>query len=113
MSEVGNPKVGQWYARQDTGQTFWVTDYDSRSGNIEIQMSDGDLDELDEEAWESLPLDLTEPSPGWTDPLADEEATTTELAADSPRESNESWQDASPFDEIDRYTERLVSGDLD
>jgi len=113
MTEVGNPIVGQWYTRQDTGQNFWVTDYDSRSGSIEIQMSDGDLDELDEEAWDSLPLDLAEPSPGWTDPLADEEARDTETEAGSPRSSDESWEDASPFDEIDRYTERLVSKDFD
>ena len=113
MSEVGHPIVGQWYARQDTGQTFWVTDYDSRSGTVDIQMSDGDLDELEEETWESLPLDFAQAMPGWTDPLADEESMATEPATDPPGGSSESWEDASPFDEIDGYTERLVSKDFD
>ena len=113
MSVVGNPVVGQWYTRQDTGQTFWVTDYDSRSGIVDIQMSDGDLDELEEETWQSLPLDLTEPSPGWTDPLADQDVLAAEPDTDSRDRSNESWEDASPFDEIDRFSARLVSKDLD
>lgn len=112
MTEVGNPIVGQWYTRQDTGENFWVTGYDSRSGSIEIQMSDGDLDELDEEGWDSLPLDLAEASPGRTDPLADGDAD-TEAEAGPPRSSDEPWEDTSPFDEIDRYTERLLSKDFD
>jgi hypothetical protein len=112
MSEVGNPRVGQWYTRQDTGQLFWVTHYDDHSGTVEIQMSDGDLDELEEETWQSLPLDLSEPAPDWTDPLANEDATEDERA-DSAEGSGESWEDSSPFDEFDRYSDRLASGDFD
>ena len=112
MSEVGNPRVGQWYTRNDTGQMFWVTHYDDQSGTVEIQLSDGDLDELDEETWQSLPLDLSEPAPDWTDPLVDE-AAADEEPADPADGAAESWEDASPFDEFDRYSDRLASGDVD
>ena len=91
---------------------FWVTHYDNHSGTVEIQMSDGDLDELEEETWQSLPLDLSEPAPDWTDPLADADATDDERTA-SAEGSRESWEDSSPFDEFDRYTERLASRDFD
>ncbi|SRR5581483_6060228 len=112
MSEVGNPRVGQWYTRQDTGETFWVTDYDDDGGTVEIQMSDGDLDELDEETWQSLPLDLSAPAPDWLDPLTAEESTESEHAA-ANGSSSESWEDASPSDDFDRYSDRLTARDLD
>ena len=47
MSDIYDAVVGQWYLRQDTGETFWVTDQDNESGTVEIQTSDGDLDELE------------------------------------------------------------------
>ena len=56
MPNIRDAVVGQWYLRQDTGEMFWVTDYDDESGTVEIQTLDGDLDELDEEVWQSLPL---------------------------------------------------------
>ena len=55
---VGGARVGQWYLRSDKGEIFQVTGYDKASGTIEIQTFDGDLDEIDEDAWRELPLGL-------------------------------------------------------
>ena len=57
---VGGPKIGQWYSRRDKGENFVVTGIDEHAGTIEIQTFDGDLDELDQEAWWTLPLELAE-----------------------------------------------------
>jgi hypothetical protein len=54
--------IDQWYLREDTREKFVVTDYDERSGAVEIQTEQGDLDELDAETWRSLPLLLAEQS---------------------------------------------------
>jgi len=40
--------------------------YDERADTVEIQTTEGDLDEIGGEAWRSLPLVLTEQSQDWT-----------------------------------------------
>lgn len=70
---VGRAQIGQWYLRQDKGEEFLVTGLDESSRTIEIQTFDGDIDEIDEEAWTSLPLELGEPPEDWTGPLDDVE----------------------------------------
>jgi hypothetical protein len=116
MSDIHDALVGQWYLRRDTGETFWVTDYDDESRTVEIQTSDGDLDELDEEVWQSLPLYLAAPPQDWTGPMDDiaedqEDLETGPAQAESSASSEEPREDSSLADEIDEYTERVVSRD--
>jgi len=108
---VGSPQIGQWYLREDKGETFQVTGYDDESRTIEIQTFDGDLDEIDTEVWATLPLALAEPPEDWTGPVDDIEVddlgySETDMAAadwTQPLEpfppSQESWEDATPQDE--------------
>ena len=110
-------QIGRWYLRRDIGEIFQVTGYDERSRTIEIQTSDGDLDEIEREIWREIPLELVEPpehwsgpvddvgddddpdnTMSWTDGFAPLEPFTT---ADEPRE------DATAEEEIDSYTERV------
>lgn len=70
---VGSAQVGQWYQRRDKGELFVVTGRDEHDGTIEIQTFDGDLDEIDEETWNELPLLLAEPPEDWTGPVDDVE----------------------------------------
>jgi len=110
-TEFGNPQIGQWYLREDKGETFQVTGYDDESRTIEIQTFDGDLDEIDAEVWPMLPLALAEPPEDWTGPVDDIEVddlgySETDMAAadwTQPLEPfppvPESWEDATPQDE--------------
>ena len=97
MPNIRDAVVGQWYLRQDTGEMFWVTDYDDESGTVEIQTLDGDLDELDEEVWQSLPLALAEPPQDWTGPMDDvmaedqEDLETDPSQSESPASSSLTW----------------------
>jgi hypothetical protein len=50
-----------------------VTGRDYRAGTVEIQNFDGDVDEVDLEAWTSLPLSFAEPPADWTGPVDDVE----------------------------------------
>jgi uncharacterized protein DUF6763 len=119
MSDIGDPILDQWYLREDTGETFVVTDYDERSGTVEIQDSSGDLDELDDEAWVSLPLSFAEPPQDWTSPIdtlsaEDLEGVETEVDRRPARTNTpESWEDSSEFDEINPHTAHVVRRDLD
>lgn len=70
---VGRAQIGQWYLRQDKGEAFLVTGFDDSSRTIEIQNFDGDIDEIDQEAWTTLPLEFAEPPEDSTGPLDDVE----------------------------------------
>jgi len=104
---VGEARIGQWYLRWDKGEAFQVTGYDDQSRTIEIQSFDGELDEIDEDAWTTLPLGLAEPPEDWTGPVDDVEVddlgySETDMRAgdwSTPLEpfqaAAEAWQDPS------------------
>jgi hypothetical protein len=66
---VGGARIGQWYCHWDKGEMFQVTAMDPESKTIEIQTFDGDIDEIDEESWSTLPLGLAGPPEDWTGPV--------------------------------------------
>lgn len=66
-SAVGDPRVGQWYARWDTGEVFQVIGSDPGSCTIDRRAFGGTLDSIDEAVWSVLPLAWVEPPEGWTD----------------------------------------------
>lgn len=82
---VGPAHIGQWYMHLDKGEPFLVTGYDEKSRTIETQALDGDLDEIDEETWGILPLELAEPPDDWTDATNDGESGDTQ-SANAPME---------------------------
>jgi len=113
---VGLARIGQWYLRSDKGQVFQVTGLDAKARTIEIQSFDGDLDEIDEESWSALPLELAEPPEDWTGPVDDVEVddlgyTETDMtrkdwaepleAIHDTAAGEEAWQDATPANESD------------
>ena len=88
--------VGQWYLREDTQERFQVLDYDERAGTVRMQMFDGSLDEIDEEAWRALSPEPVEPPEDWTGPLDNVEIEEpdpfeTSVSAGS-EDSGESWE---------------------
>lgn len=110
-ANVGKPEVGQWYAHVDKGESFQVVGYDDRSGTIEIQYFDGDVDEFDNEAWNQLTLERSEPPENWTGPIDDVETddlgySETDMkpgAWSEPlqplRPEGELWEDTTPEEE--------------
>ena len=70
------PLVGQWYTCLDTKEVFLVTGYDDKSCTIETlaingdpRSINGDLDEIDAENWNMLPLAFADPPEDWTEAL--------------------------------------------
>ncbi|HYX74402.1 MAG TPA: DUF6763 family protein [Steroidobacteraceae bacterium] len=107
MEERVNPEIGQWYLHRDKGEMFRVTAYDEPTHTIEIQTFDGDVDEIDEEAWSALPLELAEEPEDWTGPLdgiefddlkSDTEMTAADWAEPLQpfRPQEETWQQEDP-----------------
>jgi len=105
-SGVGVARIGQWYARHDKGEIFQVTSYDPSARTIEIQTFDGDLDQIDAEAWQTLPLAFAEPPEDWTGPIDDIEL--DDLGYSETDMSGADW--AEPLQSL-RVTEQSEAGE--
>jgi len=123
-TELGRAEIGQWYRRSDKGETFRVTGYDERSRTIETQSFDGDLDEIDEETWSTLPLERVEQPEDWTGPVDDVEFddlgyTATEMRdaewtepLQPFRSGQEAWEDETPEEDRDPESEGQPAEEL-
>jgi uncharacterized protein DUF6763 len=73
MNPLAKPQVGDWYERTDTGDRFQVVSVDAASESVQIQSFDGELDSIDAEDWEELPLATAAAPEDWTGALEDVE----------------------------------------
>jgi hypothetical protein len=60
------PMVNQWYRNLQQGYQFQVVARDEQEETVEIQYFDGDLEEVDLEAWNEMELEPIEPPEDWT-----------------------------------------------
>jgi len=67
------PEVGDWYQRSGTGEIFQVVSLDDASGSVQIQSFDGQLESVEAEDWEELPLAAAAAPEDWTGALEDVE----------------------------------------
>jgi hypothetical protein len=68
MSDV-DPIIGNWYRNEETGNDFEVIALDEDAQTVEIQYFDGELEELDLDAWYELPLEAIEAPEDWSGPF--------------------------------------------
>jgi hypothetical protein len=73
MNSVGRPQVGDWYQNQDKGEPFQVVSVDAASGTVQTQSFDGELDSIEREDWEQIPLVTAAAPEDWTGALDDVE----------------------------------------
>ena len=62
------PSVGDWY-RGPQQKTFEVVAYDADEGAVEIQYFDGDIEEIELDAWNELDLEPIDPPEDWSGPF--------------------------------------------
>jgi len=62
------PSVGDWYRNQQQ-KTFEIVAYDHDEGTVEIQYFDGDLEEIELDAWKDLELEPIDPPEDWSGPF--------------------------------------------
>jgi hypothetical protein len=73
MSDV-DPIIGNWYRNQETGNDFEVVAIDEDAQTIEIQYFDGELEELDLDAWYDLAIESIEAPEDWSGPYDEMES---------------------------------------
>ncbi len=112
MPNEFDPNIDQWYQHRDKGELLRVVAVDKAAGVVEIQDFDGDIEELDFDAWRDMDLELAEQPEDWTGPYDDIETDDLGYSSDTAmtqqdwrtpldtlRTQEESWQDARPADE--------------
>ena len=100
MSRDYEPTPGQWYENLEEEESFRVLSVDEDSELIEIEYLDGDIEEIDVEAWHEMDLELTQEPEGWSD--SDEEEDEDDDDWDDDDEDDEDLDDEED-DERDQY----------
>ena len=67
---VINAVVGQWY-QTNSGERFEVVAIDEEEATIEIQYFNGDVEELDLDAWAAISLQAIPAPEDWSGPFDD------------------------------------------
>ncbi|MGH8133432.1 MAG: DUF6763 family protein [Steroidobacteraceae bacterium] len=101
MSRDYEPVPGQWYQNLEEEEQFRVLSIDEDSELIEIEYLDGDIEELDLEAWHEMDLERIEEPEGWSDD--DEESDEEEEWDEDDDEDDDDLDEDELDDEQDEY----------
>jgi Family of unknown function (DUF6763) len=105
VSRDYEPVRGQWYENLEEEEQFRVLTVDEDSELIEIEYLDGDIEELDLEAWHEMDLERIQEPEGWSDD-DDEESDEEEEWDEEDDEDDDDWDDDDDEDgdeEQDEY----------
>ncbi len=107
MSRDYEPVAGQWYENLEEEESFRVLSVDEDSELVEIEYLDGDIEELDIEAWHEMDLDRIEEPEGWSESDADDEAEDDDDLDDDEddEDDDDDWDDDEEDDDGDQREE--------
>jgi len=92
-----DPVAGKWFRDLEEDETFQVLSVDEDAELVEIQHVDGDVEELDLDAWHEMDVEPTEEPEGWSG-SGDEE---DDEEADEDEDEDDDWDDDDDLDEDD------------
>jgi hypothetical protein len=90
VSRDYEPVRGQWYQNVEEEEQFRVLTVDEDSELVEIEYLDGDIEELDIEAWHEMDLERIEQPEGWS-----------ESDDDDDEDEDDDWDDEDDEDDDD------------
>ena len=103
VSRDYEPVPSQWYENVEEEESFRVLSVDEDSELIEIEYLDGDVEELDLEAWHEMDLEKIAQPEGWSE-SDDEDVDEDEDEEDD--EDEDDWDDDDDEDEEEVDDER-------
>jgi hypothetical protein len=92
------PAAGQWYENIEENESFRVLSVDEDAETVEIEYLDGDIEEIDLDAWAELDLDKIDEPEGWAGSENDADDDDEDEEDD---ELDETWDDDDDEDEED------------
>ena len=99
MSRDYEPVPSQWYENLEEEESFRVLSVDEDSELVEIEYLDGDIEEIDLEAWHEMDLAKIAEPEGWSE-SADED-TDEDEEWDEEEDEDDDWDDDEDEDEVD------------
>lgn len=93
MSRDYEPAAGQWYQNVEEEESFRVLSVDEDSELVEIEYVDGDIEELDIEAWHEMDLEKTVAPEGWSESEEEEDEDEDEEDEDDDWDEDEDDDD--------------------
>jgi hypothetical protein len=106
VSRDYEPVPGQWYENQEEEESFRVLSVDEDSELVEIEYLDGDIEEIDIEAWHEMDLEQTQVPEGWSEPEAEEEDEDEDEDFDEDDDDDDDDDDDFDDDEDEAEEER-------
>jgi hypothetical protein len=112
VSRDYDPEPGQWYEDLDREETFKVLSVDPDEVQIRIQWLDGEVEDIDVDAWNELDLELSAEPEGWVDDSVDtedEDEDEDDLEdLDEDEDEDDDWDDDDDDydDDDDEYRDR-------
>jgi hypothetical protein len=105
VSRDYEPVPGQWYENLEEEEQFRVLSIDEDSELIEIEYLDGDIEELDLEAWHEMDLEKIAVPEGWSEEDDDSDEDEEEWEEDDDDEDDDDFDedDEDGDDEQDEY----------
>jgi len=100
VSRDYEPVPSQWYENVEEEESFRVLSVDEDSELIEIEYLDGDIEELDLEAWHEMDLERIEQPEGWSE-SDDEDEDEDDLDEDEDEDDLDDDDDDEDEDDVD------------
>ena len=95
MSRDYEPTAGQWYENVEEEESFRVLSVDEDSELVEIEYVDGDIEEIDMEAWHVMELEKTTAPEGWSESEEEED----EDEDEEEEEDDDDWDEDDDDDD--------------
>ena len=101
MGRDYEPVKGQWYENVEEDETFRVLSVDEDAELVEIEYLDGDIEELDLDAWHEMDLERIEEPEGWAGNDEDDDDEDEDEDEDLDEDEDDDWDDEDDEDEDD------------
>ena len=101
MGRDYEPVKGQWYQNVEEDETFRVLSVDEDAELVEIEYLDGDIEEIDIEAWHEMDLEMIAEPEGWSDADEDEDEEEEEEEDEDEDDDDDDWDDDDDEDDED------------
>ncbi len=102
MGRDYEPVKGQWYENVEEDETFRVLSVDEDAELVEIEYLDGDIEELDLDAWHEMDLERIEEPEGWAgNDAEDDEDEDEDEDLDEDEDEDDDWDDDDDEDDDD------------
>ena len=107
MGRDYDPVQGQWYENLEENEVFRVLSLNPDEELVEIQYENGDIEEIDLDAWHELDLERAEEPEGWaSDEDEEDDDDLDEEDWDEDEDEDDDWDEDEDEDMDDDYSDR-------